>query len=141
MTEETKKPLFDFSSFRKTQENQESGREFEILDDAGRKTNVYFTIHGVSSSRYRTGQDELRAKHRLEQRLTEPTYEQGIEDMALALSWCVSGWRTGEEKVIFLNGESMSHSRENVETLLKQSDMLRGQVRMRVDNGAGFTDA
>jgi hypothetical protein len=135
-----KKP-FDFASYRLTQEGQEAGKEFEIVDDAGARTGVFFFLHGMASSRYRTGQSELRAKRMREQRIGEPDYEQDAADMALALSWCVGGWRTGDEKVVYLDGEALPFSRENAERVLLLSDFLRGQIRVRVESAAGFINA
>lgn len=145
---------FDFGSFVETQDAMEKGKEFEILSDMGRQTGVFFTLYGVSSSKFRMGQRELQTR-RMSKEAIDATVDEHTrvkEDDALGYSFCIGGWRTlrrdkdgkpvgDSEPVIYLNGEKLTFSRENAERILIISDYLRGQIKIRVENTAGFTTA
>lgn len=135
------KKVFDFSSFKSTQDAMAAGKEFEILDDLGRKTGVFFFIYGMTSPEYREGQRALNKRVLAAQRLGESDYEEEIADDAFHYSHCVGSWRTGDEPVIYLDGKPLPFSRENAEKVLTMSTMLRGQVRTRVQQASGFIEA
>jgi hypothetical protein len=154
MTETATEPKpFDFGSFAETQVAMETGKEFEIVDDLGRPTGVFFYLHGVSSSRYRIGRRELQNRRMSKEVIdaAKDEYQQGIEDDALVYSWCFCGWRTvtkdkagkvlTDEQVVYLKGEKLPYSRESAERVLLLSDYIRGQIKMRVEVTAGFTSA
>ncbi len=141
MTEENTgapKAPFDFGVFEDCINAQNEGREIEIIDLEGRGTSVFFTVYGAESERYRQGladQDERAMENR---KLTPETPADRIAAHARLLSWCVKGWRTGDEPIVILRGEKLPFSRENAERVFAISGQVRGQVHLAVNNALGF---
>lgn len=120
---------------------------FELqIEYRGEPIPVFITVTGKDGTAYkakfREMQNERLRKDFEQERGGKPEEPPKVEDIeggaAELLAACTSGWRSGEQPIIRMNGEDLEFSQSNAAKIYAEQEWIRRQVDAAVHDLGNF---